>query len=79
MTLYEYYIIFPEGEKQEILHSLPIGTLIDINGNVLSQRLTTNKIIAYQIASKRTFEERGIVQTVYMLEQLSSDELLDYI
>lgn len=79
MTLYEYYIIFPDGEKQEINHPLNVGMLIDVNGNILPEKLKTNKTLAYQISSKRTLEQNGIVQTIYMLEQLSADELLDYV
>lgn len=78
MTLYEYYIAFPEGELQEIHGSLPTGELIDINGNVLMQPLSTNKIIAYQITGKRTLEEKGIVKTVYILNQLDAGELSCY-
>ena len=79
MTLYEYYIIYPDGEKQEISGPVSIGTFLDINGNELPQRLPTNKMIVYQVQGKQTMEERGIVQTVYILEQLDAEELLDYV
>ena len=78
MTLYEYYIVFPGGEMQETGGPLPIGELIDINGTVLHQPLPTNKMIAYQIAGKRTLEERGTVKTVYILSQLNAQELTAY-
>ena len=73
MTLYEYYIVYPDGEKQEI------GAFLDINGNELPQRLPTNKMIVYQVQSKRTIENRGIVQIIYVVEQLDAEELLDYV
>ncbi|UTY28278.1 hypothetical protein [Treponema putidum] len=79
MTLYEYYIIYPDGEKQEISGPVSIGAFLDINGNELPRRLPTNKMIVYQIQGKQTREERGIVQTVYILEQLNAEELLDYV
>ncbi|WP_024465181.1 hypothetical protein [Treponema pedis] len=78
MTLYEYYIVFPDGEKQEINRSIPAGYLIDINGNPISVPLPTNKMIAYQVAGKRTLQECGIIRTFYILEQLTAEELLDY-
>lgn len=78
MTLYEYYIGFPEGEMQEIQGALPAGKLIDINGNVLHTPLSTNKIIAYQITGKRTLEENGIIKVIYILNQLTAQELTAY-
>ena len=52
--------------------------LIDINGNVLHTPLSTNKIIAYQITGKRTLEENGIVKVIYILNQLTAQELTAY-
>lgn len=78
MTLYEYYIMYPEGETAEIGGALPAGALLDINGNPIGLPLSTNKMIVYQIAAKRTSVERGIERTIYMLEQLNAEELLDY-
>jgi hypothetical protein len=78
MTLYEYHIVFPEGETQEIDHQLGAGDLIDINGNTIPLPLPTNRMIAYHIARKRTQEERGVITTLYYLEQLNAMELLGY-
>lgn len=79
MTLYEYYIIFPDGEKQEIQGPVSVGCFLDINGRPLPNKLPTNKMIVYQVQGKRTIEDRGIIRTVYILEQLSAAELLDYV
>lgn len=79
MTLYEYYMIFPDGEQQEISSPIPAGALVDMNGNMLPARLPTHKMIVYEVAGKRTLEERGLVRIMYILEQLSADELLDYV
>lgn len=79
MTLYEYYIIYPEGESLEIPSALPAACLLDLNGNPIKPPLPTNKMIAYQIAGKRTREERGTVKIFYILEQLNAQELLDYV
>lgn len=72
-------MIYPNGEKQEIGGPISIGAFLDINGNELPQRLPTNKMIVYQVQSKRTIENRGIVQIIYTVEQLDSEELLDYV
>ncbi len=79
MTLYEYYIVFPDGEEREIFAPLPVGSLLDMNGQPLPNRLPSNKILAYQVVTKRTRENRGIVQTFYVLEQLDAQELLDFV
>ena len=78
MTLYENYIVFPDGENREITHRIGIGDLVDINGFPLSTPLATNRMIAYHVARKRTEEERGIITTMYYLEQLNANELLEY-
>ncbi|UTC48162.1 hypothetical protein [Treponema vincentii] len=79
MTLYEYYMVFPDGDTQEVSNTLAIGSLYDMNGNRLMPPLPTNKMIVYQVAGKRTREERGIVATYYILEQLDALELRAYI
>ena len=79
MTLYEYYMVFPDGDTQEISGALAIGSLYDMNGNRLTPPLPTNKMIVYQVCGKRTREERGIVATYYTVEQLDAAELRAYI
>lgn len=78
MTMYEFHIVFPEGETQEISHQLNPGDLIDINGYPLALPLPTNRMIAYHVSGKRMAEERGLVVTWYLLEQLDAMELLAY-
>jgi len=79
MTLYEYYMIFPDGDIQEISHPLSIGTLFDMNGNPIRPPIPTNKMVAYEVCGKRTREESGIIATYYRMEQLTANELRAYI
>ena len=79
MTLYEYYMIFPDGDTQEVSDELMVGSLYDMNGRRLIPPLPTNKMIVYQVCGKRTREERGIVATYYAMEQLDATELRAYI
>lgn len=79
MTLYEYYMVFPDGDAQEIYGALEIGSLYDMNGYRLTPPLPTNKMIVYQVCGKRTCEERGIVRISYTMEQLDAAELRAYI
>jgi len=78
MTLYEFHLVFPEGETQEIQHQLRINDIVDVNGNPLALPLPTNRMIAYHVARKRTAEETGLVVTWYFLEQLNANELIEY-
>jgi hypothetical protein len=79
MTLYEFHIVFPEGETQEIEHQLGPGDIVDVNGTPLRLPLPTNRMLAYHVCRKRTAEERGLVITWYYLEQLSAADLLEWI
>jgi hypothetical protein len=74
----EYFIVFPDGDAQEISGRLPFNALVDINGNVLSPPLPTNKMIAYKVAGIKTDEKKGSSETYHFLELLSAEELLEY-
>lgn len=78
MTLYEFHLVFPEGETQEISHQLSPGEIVDVNGQPLNLPLPTNRMLAYHVSRKRTAEETGMIVTWYFLEQLSATELLAY-
>ena len=78
MTLYEFHIVFPEGETQEISHQLSPGEIVDVNGQPLTLPLPTNRMLAYHVSRKRMAEETGMVVTWYFLEQMSATELLSY-
>jgi len=79
MTIYEYYMVFPDGDMQEISGVLAIGSLYDMNGQVLKPPLPTHKMIVYEVVGKRSREERGVVTTYYLMNQLSADELRAYL
>lgn len=78
MTLFEYHIVYPEGETREITHELAMSDIVDINGNPLSRPLPTNRMIAYHVCRKRIAEDKGLTVTWYFLEQLNAIELLEY-
>ena len=80
MVLYEYYLVFPEGDVQEIKGPrLPFNALVDMNGNVLELPLPTNKMIVFKVDSIKTEEKRGENITYHFLELLSAEELLEYV
>ncbi|MCL2805373.1 MAG: hypothetical protein FWD26_05485 [Treponema sp.] len=78
MYISEYFIVFPEGDIQEIERRLPFNALVDMNGNVLSPPLPTNKMIAFRVAGIKTDEKKGSSGTYHFLELLGADELIEY-
>ncbi|MDR2133989.1 MAG: hypothetical protein LBP27_02690 [Treponema sp.] len=75
----EFFIVFPEGDVQEINGRLPINDIVDINGNHLSMPLPTNKMIAFRVAKITTSENRGGNETFHFLELLGAEELAPYV
>ncbi len=78
MTLWEFHIVFPEGESQEIQHRLAIGDIVDCNGWPLPLPLPTNRMLAYRVSRVRSLEERGLSQVLHYLDQMSASELLEF-
>jgi len=79
MFISEYFIIFPDGDIQEIQGRLPFNALVDMNGNFLSPPLPTNKMIVYKVDGIKTEEKKGSSETYHFLELLSAEELLEYV
>jgi len=67
MHISEFFIVFPEGDVQEIQGRLPFNALVDMNGNVLSLPLPTNKMIAFKVAGIKTEERTGVSETFHFL------------
>ena len=78
MYISEYFIVFPEGDIQEIQGRLPFNSLVDMNGNVLSPPLPTNKMIVFKVAGIKTDEKKGSSETYHFLDLLSAEELIEY-
>ena len=78
MFISEYFIIFPEGDIQEINGRIAFNSLVDMNGNLLSLPLPTNKMIVFRVAGIKTDEKKGSSQTYHFLELLSAEQLLEY-
>jgi len=79
MYISEYFMVFPEGDLQEIQGRLPFNALVDMNGNVLYPPLPTNKMIVFRVNGIKTEEKKGSSETYHFLELLSADELLEYV
>ena len=79
MHISEYFIVFPEGDVQEIEGRLPFNSIVDMNGNVLSPPLPTNKMIAFKVAGIKTDEKKGESVTYHFLDLLSAEDLMEYV
>ncbi len=78
MRLDEHFIVFPEGDVQEIPGRLRFDELVDINGRPLSFPLPTNRMIAFRVVKIVVKEERGGSATYHHLELAGAEELERY-
>ena len=78
MTIDEYYIVYPEGELQELPGPLRIDELVDLNGRHLALPLPSPRIIAFRVTKIRHVEERGVHQVLHYVELVSAYELAAY-
>ncbi|MGO8695085.1 MAG: hypothetical protein ACLQMF_15600 [Rectinemataceae bacterium] len=78
MTLYELYIVFPDGDNQEIESDLRIDDLVDLNGLRLELPLASPRMIAYRVVKIRHHEEQGIYSVYHYLELVPAAELIRY-
>jgi hypothetical protein len=79
MFFEEFFIVFPEGDVQEIPERLPFNALVDMNGNVLYPPLPTSKMIAFRVNRIKTNENKGSNETFHFLELMGAEELLPYV
>ena len=79
MFITEHFIVFPEGDAQEIRGRLQLNQLVDINGNPLALPLPTNRMIVFRVAKISTNEYKGGQEIYHYLEQISARELLEYV
>lgn len=78
MTNYEYYIVYPEGEVQEIPGPLRIDQLVDVNGSPLRLPLASPRLIAYRVVKVRKAEARGEAVAYHHLELVPAAELVGF-
>ena len=74
----DFYIVFPEGDTQEIPGRLRLNQIVDLNGGPLPLPLPGNRMIVFRVAKVSTKEHKGSSETYHYLELLSAQELLEY-
>ena len=75
----EHFIVFPEGDIQEISGRLRINELVDVNGTPLRPPLSTNRMIAFRVERVSVKENRGGSEIFHYLCLMSADELKAYV
>ena len=78
MYMEEFFIVFPEGDTQEVQGRIRLNTLVDVNGNPVPLPLPTNRMIVFRVARVQTKENKGSSETYHYLELMSAMELLEY-
>jgi hypothetical protein len=78
MTITERYVVYPDGDSQEIDWKLTINDLVDLNGRLLELPLESPRIIAYRVIKARREDSLGSERTYYHLELVNAWELLGY-
>ncbi|GHV45272.1 hypothetical protein AGMMS49546_30690 [Spirochaetia bacterium] len=79
MFMNEYFVVFPEGDVQEVPDRLPLNEIVDINGRGLPLPLPSCKTIAFRVARIKVNENKGGNETFHYLELLSAPELIPYV
>jgi hypothetical protein len=78
MFMNEFFVVFPEGDVQEVSGRLPLNEIVDINGQSIPLPLPSSRTIAFRVAKIKVNENRGGNETYHFLELLSARELLPY-
>lgn len=79
MFITESFIVFPEGDTQEISGRLALNQLVDLNGNPLRAPLPTTRMLVFQVSKISTDEYKGGKATYHYLEQVSARELEEFV
>ncbi len=75
MTLDEYYIVYPDGDRQEMEAPLRIDQLVDMNGRPLYPPLPSARMIAYRVTKVVIREDQGIRAALHYTELVPAAEL----
>ena len=79
MTLKTLYIVYPEGDIQEIERPLTVNQVVDINGNPLAIPLRGTRLIAYRVYKVQAEEKKGETNKFHYLELLNREDMLEYL
>jgi len=75
MRMNSYYLVYPEGDLQEIDAPLSFDEIVGLNGMPIRLPLATARTLAYRVYRINRKEERGETAHFYFLEQIVGREL----
>ena len=75
MTPHTRYLVYPDGEQQEVERALRVNAVVDLNGQPLQPPLNTTRMIAYRVCRVVNSPDRREDITRYYLELLTRSEL----
>lgn len=79
MFINSFYVVYPDGENQEIGGRLRIDQLVDINGTPIRPPLPTSRMIAYRVTKIITKQSRGEDAVFHYLELVPARELEQFV
>ncbi|MBP7551796.1 MAG: hypothetical protein KA885_00080 [Spirochaetes bacterium] len=74
-----YFIIYPDGEEQEIFNPLNFGDIVDVNGNLYEMKDLDPHKIAYKVVGCKRSDYFKESTWRYKLEILNRDQVIDEI
>lgn len=75
MTVETRWVVYPDGDRQEIERLLGVDEMVDLNGNALVLPLKHSRAIVYRVWKIRRVEERGELFVLHYLELVPEREL----
>jgi hypothetical protein len=75
MHIEEHYIVYPEGDSQEISGPLRFNQLVGLNGVPVELPLPSPKMIVYRVYKMSKDEKKGETTSYYYLELVTGEEL----
>ena len=79
MFMREYFLVYPDGDTQEIDGRLSFNELVDVNGNPIELPLQSNRMLIFRVEKIKTNDYKGGSETYHFLEQVSARELAGYV
>lgn len=73
------WLVFPDGDRQEIQRNLRLDELVDMNGHPLPLPPPSPRMIAYRVFRIRRLEEKGSTDILQYLELVPVAELADMV
>jgi hypothetical protein len=75
MFMESHYLVYPDGDNQEIDGPVAFNALVGMNGEALRLPLPSSRMIVYRVYKVRREESRGERTSFYHLELVRGEEL----